>query len=391
MHPPIEGAYDLVKKTSFRQLMQLIYHSQGVICIVTCLMHIAAAFNKPCVVIGGGREPWWWEAYNEENRLQNMRLGIPDWKPPVNDNFVPHRYMHTMGKLKCCMDKGCWRARVGKNGKLCFDQVMEHGVYLPRCLQMITPDMVVDEWKWYFDNGICKLDGSPLIVQMPAPVSLPEPEPEPPEPSREPVRVRSVFLAVYMNEQSPTPKMYAERMKQHAKDAGAEITIFYDGMDAELAAFCSKNDIPIHMAQEKPGRAELFKRMLYIMHADNLVWIEGNVTILRNDWLHALTHELNGSAKGLVRWSKVNQSQLELVRTAKWYRGLELVKFPFDLSVSKVYHFERGLFAAPAAILREMGWPDERVPDADLDVLLGEALRQNGVSLKNVGDVAEYA
>jgi hypothetical protein len=31
-----------------------------------------------------------------------------------------------------------------------------------------------------------------------------------------------------------------------------------------------------------------------------------------------------------------------------------------------------------------------RVPDAELDVLFGEALRQQGVELKNVGDVAEF-
>jgi hypothetical protein len=321
-----------------------------------------------------------------------MRLGIPEWKPPVNDNFIPHRYMHTMNKLKCCMNKGCWRARVGKAGKLCHDQVFEHGVYLPRCLQMITPELVIDEWKWYFDNGICSLKGSPLVLPpLPPPKAEPEPEPMPPPitDNVEPVPVKSVFIAAYVNGQVSKPKIYVEELKRYAIETKAELTVFYDGMDLELSTFCSKYGISAHMSGEKIGRAELFSRMLYISHADKTVWLEGNVRPLRPDWLHILTHH-DGQAAGLVRWSKVNQAQLELVRTASWYNGRELQKFPFDLNVRKVYHFERGLFMAPTSTLRDMGWPDKRIPDSDLDVMLGEALRQHYIELKNVGDIAEY-
>ncbi len=56
-HPPLEGVIDLRGKTDLRQLVRLVYHSQGVLCPVTSLMHLAAAIevkggiprNRPCV------------------------------------------------------------------------------------------------------------------------------------------------------------------------------------------------------------------------------------------------------------------------------------------------------------------------------------------------------
>src|SRR5256885_8418833 len=41
-HPRLDGVVDLRGKTDLRQLVRLIYHAQGVICPVTCLMHLAA-------------------------------------------------------------------------------------------------------------------------------------------------------------------------------------------------------------------------------------------------------------------------------------------------------------------------------------------------------------
>jgi len=42
-HPPIKGAIDLRGRTNLRELIRLVYHSQGVLCSVTGLMHLAAA------------------------------------------------------------------------------------------------------------------------------------------------------------------------------------------------------------------------------------------------------------------------------------------------------------------------------------------------------------
>jgi ADP-heptose:LPS heptosyltransferase len=130
-HPALKGVLDLRGQTSLRDLIRLVYHAQGVLCPVTLLMHLAAAVEpnrggpaaRPCVVVAGGREPPSWEAY-------------PD-----------HEFIHTIGKLPCCTEGGCWRSRSVPLGDgdekdepqhLCVDVVNN----LPRCMDMITPEQV---------------------------------------------------------------------------------------------------------------------------------------------------------------------------------------------------------------------------------------------------------
>jgi ADP-heptose:LPS heptosyltransferase len=135
-HPKLEGVIDLIGKTDLRQIIRLMYHAKGVICPVTFFMHLAAAvptkpgypLNKPAVVIAGGREPSQWEAYPH------------------------HAFLHTNGALKCCDNGGCWKSRVvklndgdKKDESLCiFPTQTENGVTIPKCLEMITVDDVVN-------------------------------------------------------------------------------------------------------------------------------------------------------------------------------------------------------------------------------------------------------
>jgi len=133
-HPPLENVIDLRGKTDLRQLVRLVYHSSGVICPVTLLMHLAAAVpmrsdrkpprNRPAVVIAGGREPPNWEAYPQ------------------------HQFLHSIGTLPCCDDGGCWKARVfplndgeASDQSLCEDPVKSSR--LPRCLHEITASDVI--------------------------------------------------------------------------------------------------------------------------------------------------------------------------------------------------------------------------------------------------------
>ncbi len=141
-HPRLEGAIDLRGQTSLRELIRLVYHSQGVLCSVTALMHLAAAVeskarqpaNRPCVVIAGGREPAHWEAY-------------PD-----------HQFIHTNGVLSCCANGGCWKDRTVRlrdgdkrdsRGSLCVDVVNR----LPHCMDLITPAEVIRRIELYFQGG----------------------------------------------------------------------------------------------------------------------------------------------------------------------------------------------------------------------------------------------
>src|SRR6185436_12156152 len=126
------GVVDLRGRTTLRQLVRLVYHAEGVVCPITCLMHLAAAVEpkpganplRPCVVIAGGREPPHWEGY------------------------PGHQFIHTIGALRCCAQGGCWKDRVvplhdgdhrDQPGNLCVDVVSG----LPRCMDMISADEVI--------------------------------------------------------------------------------------------------------------------------------------------------------------------------------------------------------------------------------------------------------
>jgi ADP-heptose:LPS heptosyltransferase len=142
-HPPLDGVICLRGRTTLRALIHLVYHAAGVLCPVTCLMHLAAAVptrsdrpaERPCVVVAGGREPPHWEAYPH------------------------HQFIHTVGALPCCASGGCWRSRTVPLGdgdekdqpeKLCADVVDG----LPHCMAMIEPEDVIQRITWYFEKGM---------------------------------------------------------------------------------------------------------------------------------------------------------------------------------------------------------------------------------------------
>lgn len=144
-HPKLEGVIDLRGQTSLRQLIRLVHHAQGVLCPVTALMHLAAAVEiprgqpprRPCVVVAGGREPAYWEAY------------------------PGHQFLHTNGALHCCAAGGCWKDRAvrlrdgdprDRPGNLCVEVV--GGV--PRCLDLISPEDVIRRIELYFAGGALK-------------------------------------------------------------------------------------------------------------------------------------------------------------------------------------------------------------------------------------------
>ncbi|MCE5185399.1 MAG: hypothetical protein LLF76_04670 [Planctomycetaceae bacterium] len=127
INPKLRNVLNLSGKTNMRQLCRLILLSKGVVCHVSLPMHLAAAFNKPCVVVAGGREHVRWAAYPE------------------------HRFIHAIGKLPCCLNGGCWKHRVVKlndgncrDNSLCCNPVFKHGcIPQPSCMDSIKPEQVI--------------------------------------------------------------------------------------------------------------------------------------------------------------------------------------------------------------------------------------------------------
>ncbi|MDP7014684.1 MAG: FkbM family methyltransferase [Pirellulaceae bacterium] len=145
-HPRVQGAVDLVGKTTPRQFIQLMHHAEGVVCPVTFAMHLAAAVKtrdgrppiRPCVVIAGGREPAHWEAYPN------------------------HQFISNNGALPCCQRGGCWKSRCQTVGdgdlkdrrELCELPVnVREDLQIPKCMEMIQPDDVIRRIDWFREGG----------------------------------------------------------------------------------------------------------------------------------------------------------------------------------------------------------------------------------------------
>ncbi|MEX1027808.1 MAG: glycosyltransferase family 9 protein, partial [Candidatus Paceibacterota bacterium] len=146
-HPRLNHVVDLVGRTTLREFIRLMYHAEGVLCPVTLAMHLAAAVEskpgrprtRPCVVVGGGREPAHWEAYPN------------------------HQYISTNGALPCCAQGGCWKSRcqlVGDGDAKDRRDVCEQPVQItdelriPQCMQMITPEEVIRRIEIYHTGGL---------------------------------------------------------------------------------------------------------------------------------------------------------------------------------------------------------------------------------------------
>lgn len=130
-HPRLDGCVDVVGKTTLRGLFDIVRSARGVLCGVSLLMHVAAALEKPAVVVAGGREPVSWNAYPNQ------------------------QYVHTVGALPCTDTQGhvghaCWRSRVvplGDNATLDKDtceRPMRSFGDVPMCMDMISPEHVAE-------------------------------------------------------------------------------------------------------------------------------------------------------------------------------------------------------------------------------------------------------
>lgn len=139
VHFKLDNVIDLVNKTSLRDLMRLVYHCEGLICPVTMVMHMEASLpvkdkKRTCVVVAGGRE--------------NPNYG----------QYPQHHFLDTIGELDCCESKGCWKMRCQEskdglidihgnswNNEVCVKPVqITENLRIPKCMQMITPDKVIE-------------------------------------------------------------------------------------------------------------------------------------------------------------------------------------------------------------------------------------------------------
>jgi ADP-heptose:LPS heptosyltransferase len=125
-HPLLNGVIDMRGKTNVRQLIRTIFKAEGVLSCVSFPMHIAAALEKPCVVVAGAREGTRWELYPS------------------------HRFLYMNGAMSCGLYDGCWKSKLEE----CAQPVETNVGKAPLCLDLIRPADVVRAMELYYMGGV---------------------------------------------------------------------------------------------------------------------------------------------------------------------------------------------------------------------------------------------
>ena len=129
----LKGVVDYIGRTSLRDLFRLHFYSEGSLGLASAQMHIAGAFQKPCVTLLGAREP-------------------------VSFNRYPtHRLIDNIGSLPCARHNACWRCRACDN--------QEDGI--SKCMDLIKPSRVICAVNSYYEGGVLE---KPKAKVKPRPV-----------------------------------------------------------------------------------------------------------------------------------------------------------------------------------------------------------------------------
>lgn len=405
-HPRLDGVMDLRGETDLRALIRLVYHSQGVLCPVTFLMHLAAATpapesappERPCVVVAGGREPPHWEAYPH------------------------HQFIHNVGTLACNEVQACWRSRIVPIGDedekddpatCCLDVV--NGA--SRCMDMVSSDEVVRRMELYFNSPRVnyleadqarrlvlrntrsleeEFDLKPRVGEV---ACGSDPEVTPPitvcvltygnhldlvRKTLESIYAfgdRGLFrLVVGANEPGLATRAY---LKQRERDGSIDRLI---------------------ISESNLNKCPMMRRMLDGVETEYVWWFDDDSHLTEPGVMSFWLREAEQSAPHIVMWGQTafmtippdehlgGETAGAFVRSATWNRGL-IPPSESDSEVAQTFipHAETeslrwyfvlgGCWLIKTSALRATDWPDPRLAKGHDDVFLGEALRQQGLGI----------
>jgi hypothetical protein len=118
------------------------------------------------------------------------------------------------------------------------------------------------------------------------------------------------------------------------------------------------------------------------------IWCDDDTHFTRPDWLQRLALKIQCSpdvstwGKPYVLWRR-DQFIIDWIKAASWYRGLACLRDrdPAGKDAAKFSFATGGFWAIGSAVLRQLNWPDPRLVHTTGDFLLGEALRQNRLTI----------
>jgi GT2 family glycosyltransferase len=117
------------------------------------------------------------------------------------------------------------------------------------------------------------------------------------------------------------------------------------------------------------------------IQTDWTLWLDDDTYFCRGDWLSMLRCESrlrpNVDHWGLNMFVRVGEEHRQFVRESAWFGGRELE--PDDQAgQSRINFVVGGFWAIRTRWIVRLDWPDPRLTQFGDDVVLGEALRQQG-------------
>ena len=395
-NPKLSNVIDMTGKTTFRELMWYVLHAEGVLCPVTCGLHLAAACQTPCVVIAGGREGPWWEQYPGQT------------------------YLHTIGDLECCKNAGCWKSYVDikdtyrraglreasledREKYMCVD-VVDDGVQLqPRCMDMISVNHVIKAIEFHRESD----DPGHPITRASTSSKLASPE-----------GVTAIAVCLYgtSEEKNICSKVGEDAFEKEPSMCYHDLHVrclrsivsntppgsykLYLGMndvDPRTWDWVAKNlvnpgviDVSI---VETPGNTLKYPMMkaLYSRLQDEkwVVWFDDDSFVTSDLWLQRVwghIKEGKGSVFGKMYSITSVRGQWDWVKAADWYQGKEPWKTKLQHGLNyPVFMFPTGGFhVVKRSVLKQLDWPDPRIEHNGGDVMFGEACRQKGIEMVDI-------
>lgn len=428
-NPTLSGVFSLVGQGDLRSLMQQIYHAEGVICGITSAMHIAACFDKPCVVVAGGREPWWFEAY--------VNAEEPHFGPHASGNVkMPHTYLHTETLLDCCAYGGCWKNKVQRSepdrGQLYCHKpaVIESREVLPMCTSMITPEHVFEAVMKY-RTGLSPIGPKPQ-VSLPAPQPLAVTgktfwQPSPPFTQLGKDDVPHVHIPAAAPPQIKTSAgldhptiggkmticvlLYGDYHELHTKclnsilsttpAASRDVRVGCNAVCQRSADYVTRlfDEGQINRVYLSPENLKKYPMMRLMLHDPEspietkwIVWFDDDSIADRDpSWYTKLGQAIVEGAShgyemyGNVNWHGLKQSQRALASTRPWYQGRQWqLKNGRQAPNADGVQFICGYFwALSTAAMRKANIPDEILGNNGGDYWIGAQLLQAGVKIKS--------
>ncbi len=426
-HPTLRGVLNLVGRTSLRDMIRVIQHADGVICGVTCAMHMAAALEKPCVVIAGGREAWWWEAYVPQNK------GFLGCQSQVR---VPHKFLHTIGLLSCCEKHGCLKNKVvplHNDRQICLQPVQGEGQTIPRCLDMIQPAHVMEAVMEYYTDG-----SLPPIREMPpetASVETPNSVAAPLRISlRQDARLENNNPGAPIAVPGETPSSVTEDAYDHP-DVGGKFTVclwmYGDDQYHQLHARClqailatvppSRMDLRVATSDLGPQSTAYLNRLCsqdiatcYTLPPSTgkyaamrtlfwdpakpittkwVIWFDDDSIADRDHrWLAILSQQIVQFHKPQhvhvfgtkLVWS-LAPAQRDWLASRSWWRDRDLYDAAGKVSPTgnKLFYVHGGWWTVSADAIRVCDLPDPEADSHGGDIVIGAALHQNGFVIKS--------